>query len=161
MPSLSGAEIEAKINLRLASQNDISWLVPLAKSCYGERIEDSEGVATWLDAQLKNPDFFIARGDFAAVAVGVFRYFYAPRRPEASVIFVLGSRHEPAKAVWEAASLLKHAVLWAKGKEARLFKMDSATAIDVAPLAQRIGAKPTGQTYVLELGDEPQRSAGG
>ncbi len=141
------------MKLWFAAASDIPWLTALAKECYGDRIEDDNGVREWLKASVNNPDFFIARGEYAAVVVYIFRYFYAPSRPEATLIFLLGSRQERST-VWEAAQLLEHAVLWAKEKRSVVFKMDSATAFDIAPLAKRIGAKPTGQTYVVEFGNE-------
>lgn len=125
-------------SIRLVLEGDINpWMVGLAKRRYPNNF-DFQAAELWMrNVVLKQPMVFLPiRTDHAFLVALISLIPWTPADPEASVVMVCADDG----CMWEAMTLLRESLAWAKRRKCVNWNVSSETAYDMAPLAQRLGA---------------------
>lgn len=136
-------------DFRVIALDDIPWVLSLAYKRY--RPFDPGTTLTWLVNIVRRPDALAIRTEHAFLIANIVTGIWQPDERECHVIFCCAAeRHH-----WEAVRLIKQSVTWARGCGCQKWWFSSETPHDIAPLALRVGAKPSVMRYCLDLWDAP------
>lgn len=125
--------------------NDLPWLLSLANERY--RRFDPGRTLMWLVDTIKNEYMLASRTTDAFCITSMLTPAWHPKEPEAHVLFLCAAEG----AHWQAMSLLRESVAWARGKGCVRYWLSSETEHSIEALAKRVGAEPAVTRYKLDL----------
>lgn len=127
------------------AMEDLPWLLSLASKRY--RHFDPGSTLVWLVNTIRNEHMQIIRTTDAFCISTIQIPAWHPEEPECHVIFICAA----AGAHWQAMSLLREAVRWARSRNCLRFWISSETENRVDSLAKRLGAEPAVMRFKLDL----------
>lgn len=125
--------------------DDIPWILSLAH----ERYEgwDPGGALTFLVQALRSQTMLLIRTERAFLIANHVAPPWYPKRRECHVMAACAY----PGAHWQALTLLRESVTWAKQQGCVRWRFHSETRYRVGALCHRVGAKADSPRYVLEL----------
>jgi len=144
MPDANNFQAE---ELRRCGIDDLPFILSLAYERY--RAFDPGRTLIWLAQTLQNPLSLMLRAERAFLIASIAVPAWHPNEKEAHVLFVCaGDGYH-----WQACTLLRQSVDWARGQGCVSWHVSSETEYDIEPLARRLGAEPWVTRYKLRLTD--------
>ena len=127
---------------------DLPFLHKLCKKRYSEQYDDDHTQEWFANIVLRNPLMFLAiRTDHAFTVAYINTFPWLPSHMEVNVTFVCADDG----AMWEAMSLLRASIAWARKRNCRYWNLSSDTDVDLKSIAMRLGAKEVWPRYRLTL----------
>lgn len=127
--------------------DDLPWQLSLASERY--RHFDPGRTLLWLAQGLQQPTVLNIRTTDAFCISSILTTAWHPKERECHVLFLCAA----VGAHWQAMSLLRESVRWAREEGCLNWWFSSETENLIDSLAKRIGAKPTVMRWKLDLGD--------
>ena len=121
------------INVRRATHYDVFDMVQIAQKAYSDWPVDWGFVSEWLSNNIERPEIFGCITDGAASIAISQDWFWRPKIPEITVLFIAGRN------VWRCVRLLRATARWGLSLGAENMKVDSETSVNLGPLVRRVG----------------------
>ena len=133
---------------RLITDFDIPWMLELGDRRYPGRY-DRMGTEMWVRGiVMKGPMMFLPiRSDNAFLIAMLSTTPWVPQTPEANVVLVCADDGF----MWEAVTLLRASIAWARQRRCSLWRISSETDFDLQPIAFKLGAREENGRYVLRF----------
>lgn len=132
----------------LLSENDLPWL----RNLFGKKYDkgfDALTTENWFrNIVLKNPMMFYPvrlANSFLIAMLSTLPWI--PSQFDCNIICVCADDGH----MWETAKLLRGSIEWARKRKCKHWMLASDTVFDLAPMAQRLGAKEIWPRYMLDL----------
>lgn len=132
--------------MRPLTQKDFSWCHAICAKAYPGEWDAVDG-ELWFTEILRREDYYLARGDHSVLVGAVGRLPYKREKIVANMKMLASD----GSAGFETVTIVKSFMAWAKKNGASYLKFDSPDYVDFAPLARRVGAKPHGPSYAMDL----------
>ena len=133
--------------LRRVKIDDLPFVLSLGYERYPPF--DPGRMLSWLAATLQNPQALAIRTDHAFLIGSIAIPVGQPKDRGFHVLYVCAAEGHH----WETVRLLRDSISWARGSGCMEWWVSSETAVDIEPLAKRVGAKPRVMRYRLDLYD--------
>ena len=133
---------------RLLTEGDTPWMLDLGDRRYPDRY-DRLGTEQWYrNIVLKGPMMFLPlRTDNAFLIAMLSTTPWTPATPECNIVLVCAEEGR----MYEAITLLRASIEWAKRRKCSLWRLSSETDFDLQPIAFKLGAREANVRYVLRL----------
>jgi hypothetical protein len=132
----------------LLTEGDLPWLVNLGKRRYSTAFDAFSTEMWFLNNVLKSPlIFFPARTDHAFTICMIITDAWLPGLRICNNLLL----NSEEGAVWEEITLMRAALEWARKRQCAEYRIWSDTAVDLAPVAVRVGAQPTAVRHTVTL----------
>jgi hypothetical protein len=133
---------------RLLTEGDCGWMLALAKRRYSNHFDFQATEMWYRNLVLKGPMlFYPMRTDNAFCISMLSTTPWNPSTPEANVVLVCADEN----CVWEAVTLLRASIAWAKNRKCSLWRVSSETHFDLGAIAHKLGAKEPQVRWVMRL----------
>ena len=127
---------------------DMPWLTKLCIKRYSNRYDPTTTQQWYINVVLKNPLLFVAeRTDNAFAISHLYTMPWTAKELEVDIMFLCADQG----AVWEAVTLCRSSIKWAREHNAKKWRVSSETAFELGPIADRLGARLHSQRYIKEL----------
>ena len=121
-------------------------MLDLAKRRYSNRFDFQAGELWIRNITLKQPMVFLPiRTDHAFAIAMISANPWLPSEWHAHTAMVCAEEGK----MWEALTLIRECVAWAKRRNCVDWRINSQTGYDLAPLARRVGAKEEGGCFAV------------
>jgi hypothetical protein len=139
---------DVPVLLRRIEERDRPWLVDLCKRRYSH-IYDAGTADAWLtNIALKNPiQYYPTRTANAFQVTNLTTTPWAPSRFKADIVLICADKDK----IWEALSLLRDSIQWARDRRACEWRFETETEFDLKILMQKLGATELTPRYRLDL----------
>jgi hypothetical protein len=133
---------------RLILEADVPWMMDLGNRRYGNQY-DRFGTEMWFrNIVLRGPMmFWPCRTDNAFCIAMISTTPWRPEAAECNVVLVCAEDGH----MWEAITLLRGSIDWAKRRKCSLWRLSSETSFDLEPIAAKLGATEANVRYVKRL----------
>ena len=133
--------------IREATFDDAPWLVALAQEAYAGLFDGFDAKATdrWVRSCIADFNTFVVRGETHAGFANVYYYPWAPTEKCCDLLHLYGRKGWSMEPVRIVAALDKKRRAFGCSK----FYVGSIYA-DLAPIAKRLGGRPTTTMWVIE-----------
>jgi hypothetical protein len=123
-------------------------LVDLCKRRYDSRYSP-ETADVWLtNVVLKNPiQYYATRSADAFQITNLTTTPWTPATFKADIVFVAADHGR----MWQILPLLRDSINWARDRRAAVWRFETETDFDLAPIMRRLGATDITPRYHLEL----------
>lgn len=133
---------------RLITDFDVPWMADLARRRYDSRYDFIAGEMWVRGIVLKSPQVYLPIRTKNAFLIGLCTTVpWRPQEVETNVV-MLAADHG---AMWEAVTLCRASLEWAKRRKAIIWRITSETDFDLGPIAVRLGAAKEPSRYVVRL----------
>ena len=123
-------------------------MLDLAKRRYSNQFDFLATEQWFRNIVLKGPMlFWPCRTDNAFCIAMISTTPWNPSTPEANIALICADED----CVWEAMTLLRASITWAKRRKCSLWRLSSETDFDLEPIALKLGAKEPNVRWVLRL----------
>ena len=127
-----------------ATQEDIPFLLEVAKRVYKDHAFDVDASRAWLEAMVDQPWALVMRGRYGGCVTTITTPFYSCEKSGyLAFICTLPNREN------EGQRMIRLAADWCKRDKAKLY-FGQKTGRNFKALAARLGAKECPPTFVLE-----------
>lgn len=134
-------------SVRLLTERDIAWMADLGKRRYSNAY-DFRTVEGWFtNIVLKSPLAFLPIRTDSAFCIALLSTTPWAGGSECNIALLCADHNSG----WQAMTLLKATIDWARQRKASVWRIASETEFDLGPLALRLGAKEQTPRYNLEL----------
>lgn len=131
--------------IRSCTKEDNEWLIDLAIECYSQ-FDVKSTFPRWLETMWGRSDVLVIRGEETAALAYISRPFWQ-KDTDCELQFICCKKTRFGAV--ELLHIVKHINSLRKSLGCARFYINSRLA-DLEPLAQRLGAKPAGKSWVLE-----------
>lgn len=135
--------------IRVITEDDIDWVMELARARYEQRDYSDEAIRAWIRARLKEPSMHFIRGEHSAGCCHLARRYMEPTRWQA-YLTILASIQAPSLSM-EPYRIFEALVGWSKQQGATKFWASDITGHDLGSWVRRLGGREAGRTYVIDL----------
>jgi len=108
---------------------------------------DPGRMLVWLANVIRNPDMLTIRTEHAGLIAEYTTRVWYPKQPECHVVFLCAASGYH----WQAASLLRRSVAWARSRGCVRWHFNSDTTHRIDVLAKWVGAREHSPRFVLDL----------
>lgn len=141
--------IEPESVIRPITEDDLDWVMALAKTRYQERDYSEGQMRAWIAARLKEPSMYFVRGRHTAGCCHLARRYMAPTRWQAYLTIIASI--PSATPTLEPFRVFKALVDWSREKGATMFHASDVTGFDLGPWCRALGGREVGKQYVIDL----------
>lgn len=127
---------------------DLPWLKYICAKRYPDAFEPESTALWYINVVLKNPMLFLpvrTRNAFLIQMISTLPWF--PQEFQCNVVFIAADEG----AMWEAMSLLRYGIDWAKRRKCTDWRLAGDAEFDLEPIAKRLGADEVQARFVLKL----------
>lgn len=133
---------------RLLTENDIPWLLEIGSRRYPDHYDRIATEGWFRNLVLKGPLMFLPiRTDDAFLIAMLSTTPWRPSTPECNVAMIAADDG----CAWQAVTLLRISIGWAKSRKCFLWRLSSETDFDLKPIARKLGATEPDHRWVLKL----------
>lgn len=136
----------AESRCRKCTVDDLPWILSLAHRRY-TKTPDPGTSLSWLVRCLQTPLALVIRSEGAFCTAIIETQAWWPGEPECHIAVLVADKGHH----WEAITLLKTTISWARANGCARWYLSSETDFDFEMLARRVGAKPGVMKYRLDL----------
>lgn len=123
-------------------------MVELAKRRYTNKFDFVAAEMWFRNVVLKQPVvFFPIRSDGAFCVALISVIPWMPADPEANLVMLCAEEG----CMWQAIGLLREAAAWAQRRKCTELRISSETAVDLTPIAERLGAVKLPDRHALRF----------
>lgn len=127
------------------NEDDVPWMYELSKRKY--RNFDAVTTEGWYrNTVLKTPLLFLPQRTENAYCISMLTF--SPWLPHECTIVLICADDG---AQWEAIKLLRSSIDWARGRQAKFWRVSSDTDTDLTMIARRVGATEKSPRFSLSL----------
>lgn len=130
--------------IRVATMDDIDWMIAIAQDRYGRERVDVARVRAWLENALQQGWMQFLRGDHGFAVGAVTHAFYDPEA-HGHMLFIAVKLNKDM----EGYKLARRLRDWAFSRGAVMFHISSATVYNLEPFARRLGAVPAAPSFYI------------
>jgi hypothetical protein len=133
---------------RLILDTDIPWMVELGNRRYSNQYDRMATEMWFRNIVMRGPMmFYPVRTDHAFLIAMLSTTPWTPATPECNITLVVADEG----CMWEAVTLLRASIAWAKQRKCSLWRLSSETGFDLAPIAHKLGATEANVRWQLRL----------
>jgi hypothetical protein len=131
--------------VRLMVEADLPWLREMFRQRYPDRYNPITTEGWFVNIVLKNPLLFLPiRTDNALLIAMITCLPWLPDEFESNIVCICGKG-------WEVVSLLRASIEWAEMRKCVVWRLQSDTDFDIAPLAKRAGATEVSPRFAVRM----------
>ena len=134
---------------RLIREDDIPWMVGLAKRRLGNHDFDLLSAEGWVrNIVLKQPMVFLPIRSADAFLIAIVSCIpWSPAKLECNVALVYAEEGH----MWEAVALIRESIAWGRRRGCHEWHVSSESVFDLGPIAKRVGADECPPRYRVRL----------
>ena len=132
------------MTVRVCTEDDLPWAVALAKTCYGDLIDDEQSCYVSAKQRIDSPKAVMLRTEGAVLIAFVGSHFFSPSKPFGVIEIFFGNP-------LQFRSLFKSARDWFKERGINKAAIGIITEHDFSGFMQQIGARVRTPSYEWEF----------
>ena len=131
-------------DIALATEDDVPWAMSIAKRRYADKWDFIATEMWFRNVVLKGPMVFLPIRSTDAFLVGMISVVpWTPTNWEANVVMLCADEDK----MWQAVALARASIEWARQRKCSEWRISSETAIELGPIAKRLGAEELSPRY--------------
>ena len=135
-------------SIRVLTESDTEWMLALSKRRYDNRYDFQAAELWYRNLVLKAPMVYWPVRTENAFLIGMCSTVpWRPQEVETNVVMLCADEG----ALWEAITLCRASLEWAKRRKAIIWRITSETSFDLGPIARKMGAEKEPSRYVVRL----------